>query len=362
MNVSELLDLTNWIDANIREPDLVSKYSALQSAMQAYAQPNQRGQSFESQREDLIEFIRDIPCYSLTKHQLDFLSSIGIGHYIGAQGVDYIEELLYKNVIDVADSAAKVAEIVKSIGQGLTRSEQIQAGLDECVEIEEYESSGDVLIRVTFTGEAGFRNVSDFKNWGKVWYEIGRGIALAHGKTPEDIRVVGATKGSIVVELAALATIAGTTSYIIMEGLKVAEKVLDIRKKAEELKGLKLKNAGLAQQLDECADEEKAEAVDRITASSVDELKINQKTEGDKVSALKKSVELLLDFVEHGGEVDFVLHEEDESEEETDSEFVEDLKALRSNFSEIRYLENRIKALEDSSREKSNKSGDDNSE
>lgn len=356
MNVSELFDLTNWINTYIRKPDLVSKYTALQSALQTYAQPNQRGHSFEAERKDLIEFIKDIPSHSLTKHQLEFLNSIGIGNYISSEGVAYIEDILYKNVIDVADSAAKVAKIVESINNGLSRTEQIQTGLSECVEIEEYEAKGDVLIRVTFTGEASLKNVSDFKEWGKIWYEIGRGIALAHDKTPEDIRVIGATKGSIVIELAALATIAGTTSYIIMEGLKVAEKVLDIRKKAEELKGLKLKNSALAQDLEKCADDEKAEAVESITKDAASKLKINPKKDGDKISALNKSVKLLLDFVENGGEVDFVMHNDPDSDEE-DQALVEELKSLRDNFSEIRLLEDKIKALEDSTHGKPNKAG-----
>lgn len=283
MNVSELFDLTTWIDEYVDQADIVSKYSNVQEALQRYAQPNEVGSSFEEDKESLFEAIQAAPLLSLSKDQLTFLESLGIAPYLGIAGRKYLEDLLFRNVIDVATSAEKVQEIVTSLQSGLIKAKKIQEGLSECVTPEEYEEKGEVLIRVSFAGNASLVNVTDFKEWGKVWYEIGRGIAMAHDKTPEDIRIVGATKGSIIIELAVLASIAGTTSFIIMEGLKVAEKILDLRLKGEQLREMRLKNTKFGGEIEAAAEEEKQLAALRIAQDAAKKLKL---TKGN-YSALK---------------------------------------------------------------------------
>ncbi|MGR3294201.1 MAG: hypothetical protein ACUZ9M_09335 [Candidatus Scalindua sp.] len=256
-----------------------------------------------------------------------------------------IEDILYKNVIDVATSAQKLQEIHQEINKGIQKSDQIQAGLSECVFEEEYETENEVLIRVSFTGNATMSNVTDFKSWGNIWHEIGRGIAMAHNATPEDIKIVGATKGSIIIELAVIASIATTTSGIILAALKVAEKVLDIRKKAEEIRNLKLKNKKLSIDMEQEAEKEKAIGIKEISANIIKKLKLKKNGEGDKINALNKAVNNLVSFIESGGEVDFIIPEEDvEGDENEDA--TPNYEELRITFQEIRQLENKIKLLE----------------
>jgi len=341
MNVSELFNLTNWITQEIEVVQVQQKYQKLQTIIQLHAQPNQQRQPFETQKDDLIQTLKSVPLDQLTKDQLAFLEQLGISDAIGEEGIDIIEDILYRNVIDVATSAKKFAEITNKIKQGLSKSNQIKAGLTGCIFEEEYESKGEILMRVSFTGHASMGNVKDFKSWGSIWYDIGRGIAMVHNASPEDIKIVGATKGSIIIELAVIASIATTTSVIILAALKVAEKVLDIRKKAEELRGLKLKNDKLAIDLEKEAENEKEYGIEQITGEISKQLKIKENGEGDKIKALDTAVKNLVNFIEKGGIVDFVVPECEEDEEENDSN-----AELRVAFQEIRQLEKKIERLE----------------
>mgnify|MGYP006179352477 CR=1 FL=1 len=92
------------------------------------------------------------------------------------------------------------------------------------------------MMRIYFKDASSINNLSDLKKLGSTWYDIGRGIAMTQDKSPEDFVVVGAQKGSIILELAVAARIATSVSKILLETLKVAEKVIDILKKVEELK------------------------------------------------------------------------------------------------------------------------------
>ena len=195
MNVSELYDLTYWVTKEIVEAHIPKKYQSLHNILQQNSQPNQQKQPFETQKNDLTETLKNVPLPKLTKDQLLFLRELGIAQAVGDEGIAVVEDILFKNVIDVATSAQKLQEIHQKIAKGIKKSDQIKTGLEGCVFEEEYETDNEVLIRVSFTGDATMKNVTDFKRWGNIWHEIGRGIAMAHNASPEDIKIVGATKG-----------------------------------------------------------------------------------------------------------------------------------------------------------------------
>lgn len=352
MNVSELFDLTYWITKEIVSTQIPEKYQSLQQILHRNSQPNQQKQPFESQKNDLIETLRDVPLSKLTKDQLLFLQELGIAQAVGEEGVNEIEDILYKNVIDVATSAKKIQQIYQTLTEGIQKSDQIKVGLDGCVYQEEYEAENEVLIRVSFTGHATMSNVIDFKNWGNIWHEIGRGIAMANNASPEDVKIVGATKGSIIIEMATIASIASTTSIVILSALKVAEKVLEIHKKAEEIRNLKLKNHKLANDMEKEAEKEKEAGIEEISVKIIKKLKIKKNGEGDKVVALEKAIKNLVNFIESGGEVDFVIPEEQGEKTDESKNATLDYRDLRVTFQEIRQLEGKLKLLESEIKQK----------
>lgn len=342
MNVSELFYLTHWITSEIERTEIPQKYQALHAILQQNSQPNQQKQPFEAPKNDLITALKGVPLGQLTRDQVEFLYHLDISEAIGEEGIEAIEDILYKNVIDVATSAQKISQIIQKITNGISKSNQIKAGLTGCVPEEEYESENEILMRVSFTGNAAMSNISDFKMWGNIWYDIGRGISMAHNLSPEDVKIVGATKGSIIIELAVIAIIAKTTSEIILASLKVAEKVLDIRKKAEELRGLKMKNTKFAKELEKEAEVEKKAGIEEITSSVSKQLKLKE-NEGDKVKALDTAIKNLVNFIEKGGIVDFIIPEDEEEPGEGGERKNE---GLRVAFQQIRQLEKKLELLE----------------
>ena len=348
MNVSELFELTNWVQNEIVKTQIPQKYQKLQQVLQKNAQPNQQKQPFENERNDLIETIRKVPLNQLTKDQIEFLRNLGIAQAVGKEGVDVIEDILYKNALDIATDAQKIQEIYQRLNQGIQKVDQIKTGLQDCVLEEHYEIKEEVLIRVYFKENAKLSNVTDFKKWGNIWHEIGRGIAMAHDAAPEDIKIVGATSGSIVIEMATLASIASTTSIIILSALKVAERIIEILKKVEELRELKLNNMKLLKDLEDEAKKEKEKGADEIVDIIIDKLKLSKDAEGDKITALRKAVSNLVNFTELGGEVDFIVPEEDIEESDEVEEKPEksiDYSRIKQIASEIREIERKIKAL-----------------
>jgi len=347
MNVSELFELTYWIDDNIVRTQIPQKYQNLYGILQQYTQPNHPKQPFETQKNDLINSLEKVPLDQLTKDQINFLCELGIAEAVGNDGIQTLEDILYKNVIDVATSAQKIQQIFQKINKGIDKSKKIKEGLDGCVSKERYEEENEVLMRVNFTGNAAMLNIVDFHKCGEIWLDIGRGIAVAHDSSPEEVKIVGATKGSIIFELAVARIIANTASNIVFKALEFAEKILNIRIKAEELRSLKLKNDKIARELEKEADNEKKGGIEEISAEIIKEIGLQKKDNvGDKINALKKAVEKLVDFIDRGGEVDFVISKEEVVDNEEDKTHQQYNKELRIKFQEIRKLENKIKLIE----------------
>lgn len=341
MNVSELHKLTVWISEEIEITQIPQLYHAVyqilsQNSTQASKLP------LEPQKESLIVALKNVNLERLSRDQITFLRELGIAEYVSEEGVSNIEDILYKNNLDVATAAQRFQEIYQKTSEGLAKSSQIKAGLSNVSISEDYELDNQVLMRVTFTGDAKMENIKDFKTWGNVWYDIGRGIAMANNTAPEDIKIIGATKGSIVIELAVVAKIATTLSIIILGALKVADKVLDLRKKAEEIRGMKLGNDKIAQDLEAAAEDEKTKSIEEITVLVCKQLSIKKTGDGEKAKVLEKAIKSLVDFVDKGGEVDFIVPD---SEIDSDNED-RNIKELRVSSQEIRKLEEKIALLE----------------
>lgn len=345
MNVSELHKLTVWIYEEIESTQIPQLYHAVYQALsQNSTQASQI--PLEPQKVSLIVALKNVNLERLTRDQITFLNELGIAEYVSEEGVSNIEDILYKNGLDVATAAQRFQEIYQKISDGVTKSNQIKTGLSNISISEDYELDNQVLMRVTFTGEAKMGDVKDFKKWGEIWYDIGRGIAIANDATPEDIKIIGAARGSIVIEFAVIAKIATTTSAIIWSALTLAEKVLDLLKKAEDLRGMKLTNnkkaLELAKEMEEAAEEEKTAGINQISIEISKQLKIKTNGEGDKSVALNKAIKNLVNFVERGGEVDFVVPENEVDAINEDAT----MKELRNKVQEIRKLEEKIALLE----------------
>ena len=345
MQVKELLSLSYWIDKNIKKLQVSQKYQQLHKAMQqnVNARNNQPMQPFETQKNAVIDTIEDISVSGLTNEQERMLSKLQISQYIGSEGVTNLENLLFRNSLDIATATAEVNSIHEKLNQAIQKSDQLKANLASLIDVDEQDAdeSEQVIMRVHFQNDVSLNNLTDLKKLGTTWWEIGRGIAMAHDHAPEDVKIVGAQKGSIIIELAVISAIATTTSTIILSALKVADRVLTIRKKAEEIKALKLGNQKLEAELAKEADKEKMEGLESITKEISVNLNINQNGDGEKFKVLEKAVKNLIEFVEKGGEVYFYSPEGSEGDQ--------NIKQMKLNFAEIKKLEKRVLAIESKS-------------
>ena len=348
MQVTELLQLGTWFKTNIDESGIVTKYVSLYNKMNQNIRRNntQSTQSipFEIEKDNLIESIRIVDFQSLTLEQIKFLEQIKILDLLGEQGIIQIEEILFKNKLDIATATAKIKSMSDVFTMAQATINELTTTLQKSFSINDFDeiNDGEVLVRIYFKDGAAINNLTDFKTYSNLWHEIGRGIAMAQNKTPEDFKIIGASKGSIIISMAIAVGIATSISKILLEALKVTDRILDIRKKLEEIKKLKFENKKIEEDIKKEAEKEKENGIKNILTIIITDLKL-ESNQGDKTIALEKSIKDLIDFTEKGGVVDFVQHEkgnEDNTQVRTETQ------KLKKNISEIRALENKMKVIE----------------
>src|SRR6185312_10631900 len=265
MQIEELYDLTKWIASNIIDENIPSKYQQLHNILIRNAQPNQPKQPFEQQKDELVQALQAVSLEALSLGQIEVLTKINITKNIGSDGVTLVEDVLYKNAIDIVNAAQQINQCITEINAGIQWSQQVQRLLAEIVSPEVMTPDhNDVVLRVRFTGEAKVENLTELKDWSKAWWDIGRGISMAHGQSPEAISVIGAGKGSIIVTLLVANGIASTVSRIILASLKVVEKYYDIMRQIEKVRALKLSNDKAEKALKEEAETYKNSGVKEI--------------------------------------------------------------------------------------------------
>lgn len=349
MQIEELYELTGWIHAAIADAQIVSKYQQLHSILSRNAQPNQQKQPFEDEKKQLLDALSAVPLDKLSTSQVNVLGELGVSEVLGSEGAALVEDVLYRNAIDVANAARRINECISKLSEAIQWAQQEKALLDKILAPGSVEvTEGMVLMRVRFSGDASVGNLTELRDWSKTWWEIGRGLSMANDQSPEAIAVVGASKGSIVLSLLATYGIAKTASGIIMAALLVAEKYYDIKRKAQEVRALEIQNNDAEKALEKAAEDHKKAGVEAIVKQTITDLGLKPNNEGDKVNELTSATKKLIDFVTKGGEVDFVNPDTESDEPGEDVEQTDVAgEELRVRFQEVRKLERQVRQLED---------------
>lgn len=347
MNINELFTLTTWIDQEVVGKQIQSLYQNLFNAVQQNTQANRPKIPFENERTNLLTALARVPVAQLSNEQREVLGKLGIAKHLGQDGIAELDDLFTRNALDIATVAQKLQSAINDIGGGVNRAKQIRDGLQNIVDTSDVPATL-IVLRINFINEASINNVSDFKEWASIWFDIGRGVALVHNLTPQDIRVIGAAKGSILLELTTVYVIVATISKIVIRALDITRGVLAIRVEMERLKGLQLNNSRIIEDLQKEADQKKQQGAENIANEFIAQLEIGAKKDGEAVNAFRGAVRKLVDFLDKGGQVDCIVPTKETGVGEPSATEIsaEQRQSLEHSVQEMRRLINDVKELE----------------
>ena len=312
MNVDELYRLGTWYADQF--PELDRLYQALLDPLNHNAQqPNKR--PVEEQLNNLSGYLADQRFDELSIEQLKMLGSLGVDAFIGPEGAAYVEAAVRTSNYDPATAVQKLNQAIQSINS--TRS-KLAAYVDSVNNLEfgpddVLAEEGLITIRIGFQNDVAIKNVTEWRDSAKEWYYIIRGLAMACEENPEDVKIIGASTGSIILIMAGTAAFTALLAQISKHITTAAKGIIEVRMMGEKLRQMTILNDALEAELKGIEKGRTDSAVKTI--ETLLEGKVVGKA-GDVSIALKDSIKKLLTFSEKGGTVDFVAPDVDETDEE----------------------------------------------
>jgi Na+/phosphate symporter len=317
LDIIELYNLSEWYNRYYQR--LNNLYNALSGTLNHNAsQPNQ--QPIEENLQRLITFLSEMNTAELSLQQIDLLGRLEVESWIGEIGADHLERVVKTASYDPASTAGRIQAAIQKLGEAQQKLRAYAASVSSLniPQDEFHQVMGRVIVRVGFKNEASIDNIVEWKDSAEDWNHIIRGIALTVGEAPEETQVIGATKGSLILILAATYAVTKILSLITRHLANAARDVISVGDAIEDLRQKRLLTSTIEKELNKKKEDIKKERISELKA----ELKklSKKRASGEDDNALDQSIERLFKFGEAGGDVDFVAPASDEEAQEAGEE------------------------------------------
>ncbi len=283
--------------------------------------------------ENLTKVLKEMPLTELNLQQMDQLEAMDVAQFLGDRGAVNVRKLVTQSSYDPASSANEVGVASSTVASAVTKFEVLVSAL-KASQFDEHRSakgigilSKEAIARIHFKEEASIGNIADMKKWASDWNDIVRGIGHLVQETPQDLRVVSAGNGSLIIGIsgsmaviAILAHLSKKVSGIVLDGVRVANAIEDLRHK-------KLMNADIEKEMRKNI----AAKESNLVKETIAELKVGaSENYGQEHDAhLETAVKKYVAFAKKGGEVDYL---------EPPSVYTDDLPEPDQIVSELRKL------------------------
>lgn len=343
MDTRELFSLCQWfIDHGT---PAARHYGELQSALQHNATQQQK-QPVRDQLNQLLSTLRSMPMHELSDDQIYLLEGQNVIHLIGTTGAKRVEKIVKSARFDPASANTDVQQMHQAMNEALQNFTSVKDSLSKIDDFEADQSDFDQMtIRIHFKDTAAISDVAAWKEWSNEWFDIVRGIAMCVDEAPENVKVLGARQGSIIMILGATAAvtklllmISNHLTKIALNGLQVANGFEDFKQK------VKLNKAQIEALEKSIADTEK-NAIKDLVKETKDSLP--NKINGEQANALEKSITKFQTFTQKGGEVDFLAppDPDDAEDEELSEDEAQQITEVRETLEELRNIREETRLL-----------------
>lgn len=301
MDTQELVSLANWTEEHIQR--YINVFEEFASICEQNTRSGQK-QPIRPTHELLTKINSEMPLFELSIAQKEMFKTLGIWEYIGNQGVQFFDDMFDRETFDPADTASRARNAVGMLNEGIRRLMDARSALGGLGLSSRLTNPTEFTARIYFQRGASIDNMSDFKNMAADWDIIARGIAEAVGERTEDIRIIGADTGSVIIVAWMTKTVARAFA-IVTKGLsEAAINIIQVKQAYNQMRHLG-EMAELLEENERISIERKKAETRLIILAGMKEV-FAQDMDAQKTGLLDRAIEKYLGFIENGGELDIV--------------------------------------------------------
>lgn len=328
MEVSQVLNVADWYLETI--PTIGKRFNALKKKLAHNASQPQK-EPLREELDSLIAHLEAMHFDLLTNEELDLLRSLDALQYLGHQGALFVIETVKTSDFDPASAANDISVAEQVLSSTQSKFDQARNQLRE-LGLERDDDEGELidlpLVRVRFKDGAAVDDIALLKKWIVDWFDISRGAAMAVGETPQSVKVVGASNGSVIITLGTIGSVTMILAMIATNAGRIAREYLSIANDIEDLRQKKRLNKVIEDELKQ----QQTRLHETGIEDTLNEIKdtVPQMIEQEVENALRKSIERYFSFYKKGGDVDFIpprSRVEDTEEGEEDQDVIDQIRA-----------------------------------
>ncbi|PRZ48316.1 hypothetical protein [Tritonibacter scottomollicae] len=304
MDVSQVINLAAWVGENL--PKISAGYSQLHKKVHHNAQQAQK-EPLRDELNNLCNLLDEMSFKRLTNEEIDLLRNLETLQYLGDLGCRFVNQTISTSDFDPVSAATDLQAAIQKINETTQKFKKTHTAMyDLGLELldDEHAVMQLPLVRVRFKEEASVDDIAKLKKWTADWYDIARGAALSVGETPQDVKVLSANNGSIIVTLGTVATVTTVLAVIAKNAGRIASEVLSIANDIEDFRHKRRLNKVIEEELIR----QQTEVQENGIEDTLTEIKetVPNLIEKEVDNALKKAITKYFDFYKKGGDVDFI--------------------------------------------------------
>lgn len=351
MEVAEVFDLARWFRE--QGPKASKLYQGLQAVLHHNATQNQK-QPVREPLNELVSGLKALPMSELSLQQIAHLDTLGVARFLGVRGAEFVEQSVTQSSYDPATSASEIKVATDSVNSTVNIFKTLSSSLhtaafqpdDEAEELDE----NTAVARIQFQQDASISNIAEMKKWGGDWNDIARGIGHLVGETPHDMKVVGASKGSIIVCVTGSMALISAFAFMSKKVSGIVLDVLRVKNAIEDLRHKRISNKTIEKSMNDDLKKREEALVEEIVTGLKERAGEGYAEEHD--AHLDTAVKKYVAFCKKGGEVDYLQPAKPEIDEDDvagDPDDAQNLLVteLRELISEIRVIKSDTLLLED---------------
>ena len=290
----------------------------------------------------LLNFLRNISFDELSDQQIKLLHRSGMSSYMGPDGAYHLEEALRTAADDPVAQNGIIQTAQMIWNDSLSAIQDLEFGITR-LGLEwgpPNEFSDGVVIQLHFDGEAKISEVAELRKWSNDWYEIARGITACVDGRPEDVRIIGASTGTVILTLSVTAAVAKLLAVISGSVAQILHDIHSVKMDQEVYRHKKIMNQkmeeGFKYAIDQIRTQAAKSVLNRVISSTASELS------PEIESQLNLAIEKFIVYTEKGGEIDLIAPSDSKS---ADNDLNVSRKEILQFKKEVRAIRSEMKRL-----------------
>jgi hypothetical protein len=308
MQLQVIIEIIDFIKKEIESKQIISKYEQLLAVIKKIGTANDSDLSVElaDARNSVVSALNDTEPQNWSYSRLKLLLELDKDGIIGTRASKTLNSIFDANQANppkIAKEIKKIVENIKKILNSSTDSLQILS----CFSVPAGGNQGGTMLTLFFEGKTSVQTINDIERYTRIWNSIINDFAILTMQAECQPGIESIDKKSIVLNIPDGDKILDALSYGTAKIIETYDKILRIR--ILQLEVIKLALNG---EIRELLEEEIKIIINKTSGDVVSELmKMNNwenREENEELFVnVQKSLKLVLNFVEKGGKMEYLL-------------------------------------------------------